>query len=74
MSESNKIATGGTSAAISGVGRSTDSLDAERHNSKAIQAMMERYDVDEESATDMWNRFIDTVVKLREKASAVGKA
>jgi len=69
MSESNKTT---TTVATSGGGR--PSLDAERHNPKAIQAMMERYDVDEDSARDMWNRFIDTVVKLRDKASAVGKA
>lgn len=50
-----------------------DPLNAERRNPTAIKAIIERYGVDEATATDMWNRFIDTTAKLRERAEAQGK-
>lgn len=50
-----------------------DPLDAERDNPKAVRAIMERYGVDEATANEMWNRFIDTAAKLRERVEAQGK-
>lgn len=59
--------------AVTGVAQTKDPLDGERDNPRAITAMMERYDVDRETATEMWHRVIDTVAKLRERAAATGK-
>ncbi len=49
-----------------------DPLDAERDNPNAIKALMERYQVDEVTAQEMWSLFIDTVRSLRDRAKAKG--
>ncbi len=49
-----------------------DPLDAELGNPKAIRAIMERYGVDEATANEMWDLFIQTVAGLRDRAKAKG--
>jgi hypothetical protein len=49
-----------------------DPLDAELENTKAINAIMERYTVDDTTAREMWYLFIETVAKLRDRAKAKG--
>jgi hypothetical protein len=43
-----------------------DALEAIRNDLETIRAIMERYGVDEETAREMWNRAIDTLIKVRE--------
>lgn len=49
-----------------------DTLIYELDNPDAIQAMMERYNVDESTAREMWHLFIETAQQLRDKAKAKG--
>lgn len=43
-----------------------NALEVLRDDPEAIRAIMELYGVDEETAREMWNRGIDTLIKLRE--------
>ena len=42
-----------------------ESLDSEIDNRQAITALMVRYDVDEPTAKELWDRFLGTVRKIR---------
>lgn len=44
----------------------TDPLEYEKYNQEAINSIRELYNVNEEVATQLWHRFIETVKKMRE--------
>jgi hypothetical protein len=44
-----------------------DSLAQELHNREAIQAIMELYDVSEQTAQELWASFIKTVARMKYK-------
>jgi hypothetical protein len=43
-----------------------DPLEAEINNRQAIYSIMELYDVDEKTAEELWSRFIETVMKMKD--------
>lgn len=45
-----------------------DPLEKQKHNHQAINIIKELYSVNEETATELWHRFIDTVRKMKEIA------
>ena len=51
-------------------------LEAELNDREAIIAIKELYDVNEETATELWQKFVDTVRKMKvvaeEKREAAG--
>ncbi|HJR06895.1 MAG TPA: hypothetical protein VJ842_06545 [Pyrinomonadaceae bacterium] len=46
-------------------GYTHDPLESEKNNQEAINSISELYNVDEEVATELWHRFIETVKKMR---------
>lgn len=43
-------------------------LEAEVDNRKAITALMQRYDIDEATAKELWEKFIERVKELKSVA------
>jgi hypothetical protein len=42
-----------------------DPLEEQRRNEEAIRSIMDLYNVDRETARGLWNKFIDTVIKIK---------
>jgi hypothetical protein len=43
-----------------------DPLEGEMNNQEAINSIKDLYNIDEETAIELWHRFIGTVKKMRE--------